>query len=445
MSTQPHPVRVEVWDDLKRSRLTVFFRLILAIPHFIGVFLFTIGALFAAIANWFATLATGTPPQGLHAFLSRYVRYVTRVSAYVGLAAEPWPGFMEGSEEEPYPLEVRIDERTRQNRWKTLFRLPLALPALIVSSALGNSSSSSVGGRSGGATTVTANLGLSSLAAVLSWFYALAKGRAPRGLRDVTVWASGYSAQTWAYVLCLTDRYPYAGPLSHVQTAGAIEPTPGRPRLANHDDLRRSRVTTFFRLPLAVPHVVWLVLWSIAAYLAAIAAWVSGIALGRVPAPLARFLAAWVRYQAHVGAFLFLVGNPFPGFTGTAGSYPVDARVVPSDRQPRLTIAFRAILTVPALLISAAYSGALWTVGILGWFASLATGRMPSGLQEAGAVAVGYAAQANAYTVLVTHVYPHASPLAVLDLPAPPGVPEPPAPEPPAGVEDRPPAAGPAA
>ena len=31
----------------------------------------------------------------------------------------------------------------------------------------------------------------------------------------------------------------------------------------------------------------------------------------------------------HVGAFLFLIGGPFPGFTGAAGSYPVDLELDP--------------------------------------------------------------------------------------------------------------------
>ena len=33
------------------------------------------------------------------------------------------------------------------------------------------------------------------------------------------------------------------------------------------NDLRRSRVTVFFRLPLAIPHLVWLLLWSVLALL----------------------------------------------------------------------------------------------------------------------------------------------------------------------------------
>ena len=39
MSTHPHPVRIVATDDLVRSRLTVFFRAFLAIPHYLWAFL----------------------------------------------------------------------------------------------------------------------------------------------------------------------------------------------------------------------------------------------------------------------------------------------------------------------------------------------------------------------------------------------------------------------
>ena len=75
-----HPIRLVVTDDLQRNRLTVFFRLILAIPHLIWVALWGIVAVLAALANWFATLVKGESPEGLHDFLATYLRYQTHVS-----------------------------------------------------------------------------------------------------------------------------------------------------------------------------------------------------------------------------------------------------------------------------------------------------------------------------------------------------------------------------
>src|SRR5439155_758216 len=127
-----------------------------------------------------------------------------------------------------------------------------------------------------------------------------------------------------------------------------------RTRLVVTDDLRRSRLTVLFRILLVVPHLVWLALWSVVAFLAAIANWVATLVRGRSPEALGRFLSAYIRYGAHVFAFLYLVGNPFPGFVGKAGSYPVDVELVLGGAQNRWVTGFRLPLAVPAFLVSSA-------------------------------------------------------------------------------------------
>lgn len=176
------------------------------------------------------------------------------------------------------------------------------------------------------------------------------------------------------------------------------------------DDGRRSRLTAFFRLLLAIPHFFWLGLWAVAAVVAALAAWVAGLVLGRVPGGLHHFLAAFVRYSAHVNAYLYLIGNPFPGFTGAAGAYPVDIEVDGPAPQSRLGIFFRILLALPALMIATALSYVLGAIGILGWFAALATGRMPSGMRDLGAYALRYTAQTYGYLLFLTSAYPNSSP-----------------------------------
>jgi hypothetical protein len=405
--TQAHPVRLVVTDDLRRSRLTVFFRVLLAIPHFFWIGLFTVGALFVAFVNWFATLAMGRSPKGLHDFLAGYVRYATHFFAYLFLAANPYPGFYVGNDPESYPVDVQIDPPARQNRWVTGFRLFLAFPALIVSITLsgGGSITSSRGGSPGG---------VSGVAAMFSWFSALARGRSPRGLRDFIAWGIGYTAQVYAYLFLLTDRYPNSSPLVFLGPIEAPE-AEGRARVVNTDDLRRSRLSVFFRLVLAFPHLFWLILWTIPALLAGIANWVVTLFRGRPASPFVRFLSAYVRYTMHVNAFLYLVANPFPGFVGAEGSYPVDLRIPPSGRQSRWITLFRVLLAVPAFCIASGLSWVLLVGGTFTWFVALVLGRAPSGLQQAGAYAIGYHGQVNAYLYLLTDRYPHASPLAVLE------------------------------
>src|SRR4051812_18427568 len=90
-STAQHPVRIVVSDDLQRNRLTVFFRLILAIPHFLWATLWGVIALLAALVNWFATLIRGEPPEGRHNSLAPFLRYATHVRASALVAPAPSP------------------------------------------------------------------------------------------------------------------------------------------------------------------------------------------------------------------------------------------------------------------------------------------------------------------------------------------------------------------
>ena len=109
-------------------------------------------------------------------------------------------------------------------------------------------------------------------------------------------------------------------------------------------------------------------------------------------------------------AFLYVIGGPFPGFTGAAGSYPVDIAFDPPQRQRRAVTAFRLFLALPALVLAGAYGTAALVVGILGWWAALFTGRMPEGLRNLGAVSLRYSAQSTAYLFLVTESYAYAAP-----------------------------------
>src|SRR3954471_24666880 len=265
---EPHPVHLVVEDDLRRNRVTVFFRILLAIPHFIWITLWTIGAFFAAVANWVATLIIGRPPAGLHRFLSSYVRYTVHLNAYLHLVANPYPGFL--GEEGDYEVDVRLpSEPVAQARWTTFFRLILAIPALLISVFLGGASGPSFnvfvfggGGRRGPSRTGTGGGfggALTAVCAFFGWFASLVLGRMPRGLRDAGAYGIGYGAQVLAYILLLTDRYPNRDPTAMLDS---VERPPAHPvhLVGEAHDLRRSRLTVFFRLPLLIPHLVWLYL-----------------------------------------------------------------------------------------------------------------------------------------------------------------------------------------
>jgi hypothetical protein len=410
-----------VSDDLQRSRLTVLFRLLLAIPHLIWVLLWTIAALAAVIVNWFATLVAGRPPAALHRFLAAYLRYWTHLGAYLGLAANPYPGFTGG---DAYPIDLEIDGPAPQRRLVTLFRIVLAVPPLAFVGAFAAGGGSASSGQNGGSAEWSANAGIAWTVAILAWFAILAVGRMPLGLRNLQAYGLRYVAQTMAYLLMVTDRYPNLDPADPPST-GPSHPV----RLAVGDDLRRSRLTVFFRLLLALPHLVWLLLWGIAALVALIAMWFAtlfridraDVRLSTPPQGLLRFVTAYLRYSYHVQAFVLLTANPFPGFTGAAGSYPVDPELPRPEPQSRVVTLFRLPLAWPAFAVS----GSLYALAILaalfGWFVALVLGRMPRSLRDAQAFVLRYALQTSAYFWLVSDRYPFSGP--TLAEPPPPAEP----------------------
>ncbi len=179
-----HPIGLIVTDDLRRSRLTVFFRLLLVIPHLIWLALWGIVAELAVLIAWFAALFTGRVPDGLHGFIANFLRYSTRVNSYMLLLANPYPPFSSAGS---YPIDVRIDPPQQQSRLTVFFRLLLVIPAGLLSYVFRI---------------------VNNLVALLGWFYCLALGRMHEGMRNISAWLLRYEIQTYAYLFLLTGRYP---------------------------------------------------------------------------------------------------------------------------------------------------------------------------------------------------------------------------------------------
>jgi hypothetical protein len=95
---------------------------------------------------------------------------------------------------------MEFEPLEQYSRLKTLFRIILAIPILIVRYAM--------------------NI-LLEIGAVGAWFVILFTGRMPRGLFDLMVLANSYMARSDAYVLLLTETYP---PFQDEQTRSAGAP-----------------------------------------------------------------------------------------------------------------------------------------------------------------------------------------------------------------------------
>jgi 2-(1,2-epoxy-1,2-dihydrophenyl)acetyl-CoA isomerase len=181
----PHPIRLTVADDLRRFRLTVALRWLLALPHLLVLAAWTYVLVPVALVDWVIALVKGRPAAGVAAWLTRFLRYQTHVYAYLYLVADPYPGFRGWAG--TYPVDLAVDPPGEQPRWKTLLRIVLVLPAYVLMTVLQY---------------------VLAIVSFLGAVYALALGRYPRGIRDLSAYALRYTAQTWGYLLLLTDRYP---------------------------------------------------------------------------------------------------------------------------------------------------------------------------------------------------------------------------------------------
>ena len=187
-------VRVEAGEPLRRRRLTVLLRAVLVIPHYIVLSIWALLVVPAVAVAWLALLIEGRLPSFLHRFLGVFLRYQGQVTAWFGLLSTRYPDPLHTGE---HPFRIELPDRVRQRRLVTLFRLPLALPPLVLTSAF--------------------NVVL-SLASVAAWFVALALGRTTAGLQELGTFCLRYQLETQAYVLLLTSRYPALAPEVAPQT-----------------------------------------------------------------------------------------------------------------------------------------------------------------------------------------------------------------------------------
>jgi hypothetical protein len=76
-----------------RSRLTIFFRGLLLIPHMIMAFFLFIAVYVVYFIGWFAVIIVGHWPTGLESFMVGFIRWSARFNAYAFLLTDEFPPF----------------------------------------------------------------------------------------------------------------------------------------------------------------------------------------------------------------------------------------------------------------------------------------------------------------------------------------------------------------
>jgi hypothetical protein len=171
---------------------------------------------------------------------------------------------------------------------------------------------------------------------------------------------------------------------------------------------RRSRLTTFFRSLLAIPHFFFAAVYGIAFYVVYIIAWFALMFTGRWPAGLYEFAGGFLRYITRLSAYLYLGVDDYPPFSGAPDDrYPVRVHIAPPlARYSRVKVFFRSIYAILAMVIRYALSIVISVVALLSWFAIVITGRQPAALQNALSFALSYTTRADGLIFLITETYP---------------------------------------
>jgi hypothetical protein len=194
-------VGYDVTYQEERNRLTVAFRIILAIPHLIVAYVWQQLAQILALIQWFIIVFTGKRNQGLWNLQQSWLGYYSRVLGYMSLLYDPYPPF--GTEPGSAPVRTEISYEESANRLTSGLRFLWIIPAVIVAIFVGIAS---------------------AVVTLISWFAILFTGKQPRGMWDFVLKSVRYTLQLESYALLMTDVYPKFG--EGALTASASTPSP---------------------------------------------------------------------------------------------------------------------------------------------------------------------------------------------------------------------------
>jgi hypothetical protein len=181
---------------------------------------------------------------------------------------------------DPVPVEVVFPPSTGQNRFTIFFRLLLAIPQFLLLGFFGIAA---------------------YVAVIVGWFAALILGRLPEGIDRFLGTFVQYYTRVSAYLYFLTGQWP---PFDATTSAYPVHVIRARQPL--------NRLAVLFRIILVVPAA--LVAASVGGGLAVLGfcAWGLGVILGRLPVSFHLGIAAILRYQCRLQAYVMLLSPTYP-------------------------------------------------------------------------------------------------------------------------------------
>jgi hypothetical protein len=162
---------------------------------------------------------------------------------------------------------------------------------------------------------------------------------------------------------------------------------------------------------MAIPHIVVLYVLNIVVSVVTFIAWFAILFTGRYPPGLFDVAVGVMRYQWRVGTFYLFMREPYPAFglpSGPAdpGGDPATFSVVRPEKLSRGLIFIKWLLVIPVYIVLVVLALGAYVVLLIAFFAVLITGQWPEGLRRYVIGVARLAFRMNAYTYLMTDVYP---------------------------------------
>ena len=189
----------------------------------------------------------------------------------------------------PYPAQVDFHGDAHITRWRPLVQWLLAIPQLVVASAL---------------RTVRQILILFSL------FTVLFTKRIPRSLFDMITMSYRYEWRAVSYALFMHEDYPPFD-FQPASNDDGVEP---HTTLAIDYPEELDRWKPLYKWILAIPHYVVLLFLAIGAVVATVAGLIMVVITGEYPQGIRGFLVGVYRWALRVEAYVLLLTDTYPPF-----------------------------------------------------------------------------------------------------------------------------------
>jgi Domain of unknown function (DUF4389) len=171
-----------------RSRKALAKLLVVAVPLVLWLIAWSFWALWGIFVP-LLVIVLGRSPRAIWTGIAAFLQYVLRVTAYLSLTVEPFPGYRNVGHDD-YPVSLALEYPERLSRWRALARIVLSPLLALVGFAI---------------------ILTTALAAIAQFFTVVFTSKTGRRLRRFQERLLDFQGHTFAFLLTLTDDLPFRG------------------------------------------------------------------------------------------------------------------------------------------------------------------------------------------------------------------------------------------